>query len=265
MTRRTALLALGFFAFGVVPPCGSPARAAETPWGNPFCAASVSVVPWDAATDVPAARDFTDRYVVQLSVDGKNDVAASVTLIGADDAYSVSISRTSLVHEAADGGRYTDPVMVTFPKPLDIHYAYVDSVGVDGAAPAACPTVVGEVRPYDAGDGGSPHMGNGITSQPATLLQALPPLTCGKAYIPPGVPGEGGLIGAYGNTPKTTVVHVYIDSNGAAAKTTLERSSGIEGIDDAALGDAEHENYRPAKFLCTPVVSEATVEYSYNP
>lgn len=242
--------------------------AAADAWDNPFCSGTVGVMPWNHHAGAPSAKLLSDRYVLGLFANGKTDVAGSVTLITSDAAYSVPIARTDLLRSGGSDAFYAEPILVAFDKPVDVHYAYVDQIGVDGAAPAACPTVVQEVHAFTADGSNEFDVGIGGDVKPvnATFLQALPELTCGRAYIPSGLPrGAGAVVGAYGNVRKTTVVRIFIDSNGIPAGANIERPSGIEGLDQNVLGVVEHTHYTPAKFLCTPVVSEMSIEMEYNP
>lgn len=260
-----ALAALSLFLYRGWP--GGAVAAAES-WDNPFCAGLVEVMPWNVAANAPSTHAANDRYVLQLFANGKTDVAGTVTLITSDSAYSVAIARTDLLRVAGRDDFYAEPILVAFDKPVEVQYAYVDQIGVDGAAPAACPTVVREVHPFtaDAGNEFDVSVGGDVKPVNATYLQALPPLACGRAYVPSGLPrGAGAVVGVYGNARKTTVVRIFIDSNGIPSGASIERSSGIQGLDDNVIGLVEHTRYTPAKFLCTPVVSEMSIEMDYNP
>ena len=246
-----------------------PGRAATAGgWDNPFCAGVVGVVPWNGRAGAASSQLSSDRYVLALFANGKTDVAGTVTLITSDSAYSVPVARTALLRSAGSDNFYAEPILVAFDKPVEVHYAYVDQVGVDGAAPAACPTVVQPVHASNA-DGSNDFnvtFGGDVKPVNATFLQALPALTCGRVYIPSELPrGAGAVVGAYGNARKSTVVRIFIDSNGIPAGASIERASGIEGLDDNVIGLVEHTRYTPAKFLCTPVVSEMSIEMDYNP
>lgn len=267
MTRTIAgLAALALFVCIGLSESG-PAAAAES-WDNPFCAGVVAVTPWNASAGSPSTHAASDRYVLQLFANGKTNVAGTVTLITSDSAYSVPVGRTDLLRTGGSDDFYAEPILVAFDKPVEVRYAYVDQIGVDGAAPASCPTVVREVHPFSANASNEFDISVGGDVKPvnAVYLQALPQLTCGRAYIPSGLPrGAGAVVGAYGNERKSTVVRIFIDSNGIPAGANIERSSGIEGLDDNVIGLVEHTRYVPAKFLCTPVVSEMNVEIDYNP
>lgn len=261
-----ALVCLSIFlCFGCVAP--APAAAADG-WDNPFCSGSVSVMPWNERAGSPSTKLSSDRYVLELIANGKTDVAGAVTLITSDSAYSVTVDRRDLLRSKGSDDFYTEPIMVAFDKPVDVHYAYVDQIGVDGAPPAVCPTVVQEVHAFTA-DGSNEFdvsVGGDVKAVNATFLQKLPDLTCGRAYIPSDLPrGAGAVLGAYGNERKSTVVRIFIDSNGVPAGANIERSSGITGLDANVIGLIEHTRYTPAKFLCTPVVSEMSIEMEYNP
>jgi hypothetical protein len=48
-------------------------------------------------------------------------------------------------------------------------------------------------------------------------------------------------------------------------KTEIRRSSGVDGIDEAAISAVEFSKFQPATFLCTPVVSAQLVTIDYAP
>jgi len=268
--NRSVVAIVALVAF-LCPQRGVQAAEPESDtWGNPFCAGMVDVIPWDRAANSPAKVITSDRFFVQLVADGKTNVAATITLITSSEAYSVAIPRTDLLRERGTDTFFAEPILVAVDKPIDVRYAFVDSIGVDGAQPATCPTVVQSVEAFTADSANSndaPAIGGDIAPVIAKYLQALPTLTCPKAYTPPDAPreGSGGLVGAYGNRPLSATIKVYIDSNGIPAGTSIARSSGLEGFDDAVLGAAQHTRYQPAKFLCTPVVSTMELTLTWSP
>jgi hypothetical protein len=247
---------------------GGPAARADDPsaWHNPFCSADVQAFPWDRRRDEPAPLGRSDRYVLDLSADGTSSVAATVTLISTQGAYGVTIDRTVLKRDD-DKKYYAPAMMVGFDAPRDVEFAYIDSVGVDGAAPTPCPTVVQEVHSMQGklATGKDAPSFAGVAVTAAAFKQDLPALDCGAAYIEPVLLSrEGPDIGHFGDRPLTTTIHVYLDSAGHPVNATLEKSSGVEGVDDVAIAGAEQSHYKPAKFLCTPVVSEMSVEFDYG-
>lgn len=267
MKRLGAVLLTGAFfcATGSVLPMR--AIAADT-WQNPFCNGLVYVVPWNTVSNSPSVKVQSDRYLLSLWANGRTDVAASVTLITSTDAYSVPIKRTSLLREGGTDDYYAEPILVSFDKPVDVGFAYVDQIGVDGAAPAACPSVVQSVKPFavdPAHPFDMPSVGSDVTPIAATYLQPLPSLKCGHVYSDAEIEGSAPLVGHYGDRRRSTVVDAFIDSDGRAAKVKIEESSGVEGLDDAALGGVQQAQFKPAEFLCTPVVSEMSVRMDYDP
>ncbi|HEY3676897.1 MAG TPA: hypothetical protein VGK84_13000 [Candidatus Tumulicola sp.] len=239
---------------------------ATSSWSNPFCAGDVSAFPWNRDLDEPAKLGNNTHYVVSLFADGKSTVSATIVLISSDGAYTVTVERNALLRRAGSDKFYAPAILVGFDKPREVLYAFVDTVGVDGAAPTPCPTVVNEVQSLFGRSVAAqrPSMA-GAPVTPAVFRQALPPLDCGSAYEPPVLlTREGPDLGDFGNKPQTAFVHVYLDSAGHPVNPTLTQSSGVEGIDDWAMAGAEQSHYKPAQFLCTPVVGEMTVEFDYN-
>jgi TonB family protein len=264
------LTCVGFLLFAglTAPHAATAGPATSDAWANPFCSADVAVVPWDATAGNPTSARLSDRYFVQVVADGKRDVAAKVTLITASDAYSVAVPRTALERDAATGLFYAQPVLAAFDHPVGVRFAYVDSAGVDGAAPAACPTVVRRVRTLRVSSGSAavPAIRSRVPALRAVYLQKLPPLPCGASYIPAGTGKHfGAVVGRYGNRARQTVVRLSIDSNGIPSDAVVVRSSGVVGLDAAALGAVEHNRYVAARFLCTPVVSQMKIRMDYRP
>lgn len=245
----------------------APAVTADT-WHNPFCNALAYVVPWNAASNSPSIHALSDRYFLALRANGKMDVAGSVTLITSTDAYSVPIKRTALRRKADGGTAYVEPMLVSFDTPVGVRFAYIDQIGIDGAAPATCPSVVQTVKPFaddPAHPFDAPSLGTDTVAIPATYREPLPVRKCGNVYSDPEVIWNASLSGRYGNQPRSILVHVYIDSNGRVTDAKLERSSGVDALDAAALSGVQQAQFKPAEFLCTRVVSEMSIKMNYTP
>jgi hypothetical protein len=266
--RPWALLSAAILLSSVAVTRPALADAPDTSsWSNPFCAGDVTAFPWNRDLDQPAKLGSNTHYVLSLFADGKSTVSATIILISSDGAYTVTVDRDALLRQAGSDKFYAPPILVGFDKPQEVFYAFVDTVGVDGAAPTPCPTVVNEVRSLigrSVTGTQQPSMA-GAPVTPATFRQALPPLECGSAYIEPVLlTREGPDAGNFGSKPLTASIHVYLDSAGHPINATLVHSSGVEGIDDLALAGAEQSHYRPAQFLCTPVVSDLVVDFEYG-
>ena len=255
-----ALFAASFFVLVAAIAMPGPAAAS-----NIFCAASVTTFPLDPATDRIAKEASTTRYAIDLAVRGKQRVAASVTFIGEKDAYIVNVPSAPLSATRKGHDRYTDAMMVRFPHPLHVRYAYVDTAAVDGAAAITCPTV--PARPVvpkkwvgtKLFDGDPPRLD-------ATFQQALPPLPCGAVYRRTKVLHAGTVYGGdFGLKSRSAVALVALDSRGNSASVKLLKSSGIAQFDQNVLAAAESTKYRPASFLCTPIVSEYIFVGQYSP
>jgi TonB family protein len=232
----------------------APAAASTWKFDNPFCEVLASLVP---AHDVAPGSE----YGVQLFARHGATVAAHVTLIGADSAYDAHVAATNLQGAADD--RRSSGVIVKLEKPERIHYFFVDSYSIDGGAPVTCPSYV-----FLSGSGPSDD-GVSVTDPKtvaAGFLQKLPDLPCGNAYIEPTIQkGFDPIVGVYGGGKRSTMVHVFIDSNGSPIRATMKTSSGLDGIDDAALAGVQRTRFHPAQFLCTPVVGEVDMEMDYSP
>ncbi len=255
----SALFVASFFAVAAL--CAVPRPAAAS---NIFCAASVDTMPLDPGTDRLSQAQATTRYAIMLAVRGKKRVAASVTFIGEKNAYIVTIPRSPIFGTKKGHDRYTEPMLVRFAHPTHVRYAYVDTAAVDGAAAITCPTV--PLKPYVPSKMvGKKLIGQSSQRLDATLQQALPPLPCGAVYRQAKIVHSGELYGGeFGVQKRVAKVRVALDSRGKLASVKLVQSSGIEQIDDNLIAAAERSSYKPAMFLCTPIVSEYLLVGTYN-
>jgi len=230
-----------------------PARADDAPpapwkYDNPFCKVLAAVAPLGDGR----------RYAIELLAQSGVTVAAHVTLISASDAYQAAIPDTNL--EGSTDNREMTPVVFALPAPDKIQYVFVDSYAIDRTSNVTCPSFVfpiGDPIKAPAGD---------IATLSAPHLQSLGKLSCGHAYQDVEMGREpGGLIGHYGNKRLSVTYHVYVDSAGHAINEKLLQTSGVQGVDAAALGSIQQHQYVPARFLCTPVVGELDMTMEYVP
>ena len=256
--QKTGVFMLALFgALGSVPalaqaPSPSPAPV-QWKFDNPFCEVRAGLVPVESAIR-------GTEYAVELYASHGTRVSAHVTLIGSEGAYDANVPPTNLSGALDD--RRTDGVVIKMPESAPIHYFFVDTFTIDGEAPVTCPSYV---QPAGSGPSADEIGGLGLTSATATFLQKLPDLPCGKAYIPPSSrKGFEPIVGHYGDKPRSVVMHVYVDSAGNALRATMSESSGIEGLDGAAVAAAEYTKYNPARFLCMPVVGEIDMQVDYS-
>jgi hypothetical protein len=238
--------------------CAADAPAAQWKYDNPFCNVIAAAAPLPdvvAAVTPPAGGS---RYAVDLHARTGTALAAHVTLVSESDAYDVAVPDTNLSGPVED--RATNPFVVMLPKPDSVKFFFVDSYAVDRGASVTCPSYVFLIgEPLSSQESGAVVL-------TATHLQALGKLPCGQVYQPVRLGNDfGSVVGAYGNQPHSVTYHAYIDSNGRALREVLIRSSGVDGLDDAALGDIQQANFKPAQFLCTPVVGEVDLREDYNP
>ncbi len=258
---HSSILATAVLAGAVVGP-GVPAPADAS---NAFCAASVAWSAIHAATNPVAPGSAATRYALALGVRGTTSAAASVTFIGTKNAYIVQVPVTPLVAVMKMRDRFTRVIVVHFPHATHIRYAYVDTAAVDGAPSVTCPTV--------AESPGVPKfwhwkqlLAGKWLNLDATLQQALPPLRCGAVYRQARMARAGTVYGGnFGFQARSAEVLVDIDSLGKPALAKLVRSSGIPAFDQNVLAAAEASRFHPARFLCSPVVSEYLFVGKYLP
>jgi hypothetical protein len=220
------------------------------PWKfeNPFCNVVAQMAP---------LADGTGYGLALYAASGKS-IDAHVTLIGKSDAYDAHVTALPLAGSAED--REGRAVLVRMPPGTKIEYFFVDSYALDGGEPTSCPSYV-----FAMGEGfsDSPARATAVSAQ---HLQPLGKLPCGHTYQPPSTRGDmGGVIGNYGNKPLTVELRAYIDSKGHALEVKTIASSGVDGIDKTAIGTVQQEEFHPAQFLCTPVVSEMLLQMEYSP
>jgi hypothetical protein len=233
-------------------PPSAPA-AAVWKFDNPFCEVRAGLVPVDSAI-------AGTKYLVGLYASHGKRVSAHVTLIGSEGAYDASVPAVDLTGPPDD--RRTGGVVIDMPQTAPIHYFFVDSYTIDAEAPMTCPSYV---QLSGSGPSDDAISATGLTSVTATFLQKLPDLPCGKAYTRPSSrKGFNPIVGFYGNKPRSIVMHVFVDSGGNAIRATMKESSGVEGLDDAALAAADYTTYNPARFLCMPVVGEIDMQVDYS-
>ncbi len=242
---------------------GAPARAADVPaaqwkYDNPFCDVIAAAAPLPDVVAAVTPVTGGSRYAVDLRARSGAALAAHVTLVSDSDAYDVAVPDTRLSGPVDD--RVTDPFVVMLPKPDSLKFYFVDSYAVDRGARVTCPSYVFPIgEPLSSQESGAAVL-------TAVHLQSLGKLPCGQVYQPVRLGNDfGSVVGAYGNQAHSVTYHAYVDSNGRALREVLLKSSGVAGLDVAALGDIQQANFKPAQFLCTPVVGEVDLREDYNP
>ncbi len=261
---------------------GRPLPAAAS---NVFCGADASYVPWDTARNAPEPPNATTESAIRvvLYTAATSRANALLTFITSHAAYRATLSGVAM-HASAGGGDYeSDPMLISFPKSVDVQFAYVDSYSLGNAALSACPSFVNQVDAYGATPRANtalpslhrittqPRMPRSYVTEFATMLMALPSLTCGSVYIPAkmallprsdwSVQDEMASYSS-GRAGTTAVVAVALTSAGKPIQTQLVQSSGNQITNREALDQARTETYSPAEFLCTPVVSLMFMTFS---
>lgn len=280
MRSMRALLSTTIIAVLVLPVTAvvQPAPASAS---NAFCSADASYVPWDVQTGAPMPAKSTNESAIRvvLYAAAGSTGTALVTFITGHSAYQATIADASLHPSAAGADRMSDPVIVTFAHPVDVQFAYVDSYAADGGTLAPCPSFINQVDAFGTTPRGNtalpslhpipaspaPTVPKRVVSVQATLLQALPSLSCGSVYKPArmalrpqsdwSVQDEMASYDSGRAEVGGAVVAVALDSNGKPLTIQLVHSSGNTITDREALDQARSESYTSAEFLCTPVVS----------
>ena len=232
-------------------------------WDNPFCGASALAIPFNVATNSYAA--VSDTYALYVWAHARANYAARVMLIGNGQAYAVDIPR--IAYDAARDAE--SAYLVSLPKGFFVEWYFVDGVGVDDAAIGDCPSFVKPVVPvHDLGPGvpAVPAVSATFEHLNARYVEKLPALSCGAPYTSLEMKNAfSPLVGHFGDRPLSAEVEAFVDSNGFVVKTEIHHSSGVDGIDEAAIAAVEFSTFRPATFLCTPVVGAQLVTIDYAP
>lgn len=257
MFRRAAVLVVALFA--VFPRAGvADEPTSHWKYENPFCQVVAAVAPIPDVVASIAAVGSQTRYLLDLFTPSGITLSAHVTLVSGSDAYDAAVPDSDLSGSTDD--RKLEPLIVTLPAPDKVDYFFVDSYSVDRGAGVTCPSYV-----FTVGEtlSGSPA---GLRSIEAQHLQKIVPPKCGKVYADPGMRGDLlSPVGAYGGKPLTVVARAYIDSNGYSIKDEIVQSSGVDGMDKYMLGAVGVHQFRPAEFLCVPVVGTMLIELKYFP
>jgi hypothetical protein len=239
--------------FGTLTCFCAPAVAQDVSTGqwaheNSFCQAVAQIAPIDDGSG----------YGVALLAPSGTTISAHVTLVTDTDAYDANVQNATLT--GSPNNRESEPILVKTPVATKVKYFFVDSFAIAGGQRQTCPSYVFEVRD---GIADSP---SGALIVGATHLQTLATIRCGHAYEPPHINGDvHDIVGTYGSRPLSNVAHVYIDSKGQPIEVKLTKSSGVEGLDQFTLGAIEEHRFTPARFLCTPVVGQMTLQMNYMP
>lgn len=228
-------------------------------WANPFCSASASLIPWNVARDRDADSS-SDEYVLSIWARAEHNYTVRLTMVTADSVYRVELPSVP----ATQGYK---PYLISFDKKIWVEYYFVDGVGIDGQPIVDCPSFVTPTLTASElkVDRLHPSVSQSDRAE-ARYLQPLPALPCGSVYTPAEEKrSPEPIVGHYGDRPLSADVKVYLDSNGMVVDSEIQRSSGVDTVDEAAFSAVQSATYRPATFLCTPVVSTQRITVQYTP
>jgi hypothetical protein len=263
--RRTMHITLALFA--VLLCCTNAARAQTTPpvevaadpaAHDPFCSVDVEAASGSALVGGTSGGPTT-TLIAHLRADGAS-AGAHLVIFSSSDAYVVDVPALAL--SGSRTIKNTAPFEITFPKPIDPKFIYVDSSRLDGSAETACPTEPREFKIGKAANPGSAAI-PAVTPQSvvstlhfsAKFVQALPPVTCGSVYDPASVrmavapnarPGPDFANGS-------VTILAYVDASGRPVKAYVLDSSVSKEEEDSAKAAALMSTYVPERFYCTPV------------
>lgn len=196
--------------------------------------------------------DGTNSYAATLSAAESGEYAGSITLFGDAQAYEAAFSSLHVAGRAA--------LTITLPAHVRIDYASMDTAGLRGAPATSCPTFV-VVR---GGAGAPGALAAGRDRATATPRGPIPDLPCGAVWQNAAMrkPPEKFMYAPVVKNARATI-HLFIDSNGHAFDPQVLESSGDSTVDAQAVTSALTAQFRPATFLCSPVISDTTYTFTF--
>ncbi len=197
-----------------------------------------------------------------FSVSGSK-VDAHVKFISETDAYDVALTDVAL--DGKPSAHSTAAIFVTLPKAAALRYAYVDSYRLDGGPEKSCATEPFDLRSWQASHQAPPTQPPTSPRFAAVLNGSLPALPCGKTYTDAQVTHAFQPPGIRVDKTYTVQVGVFIDSEGHPVDTWIYKSSGMDDADALARASALQSQYKPATFLCTPIVSAYLFRVDFAP
>ncbi len=213
------------------------------------------------------------QFALILDSNAPGTLSGDVVLVTDDAAYDVNFSDIVAEKNGSSLSGITKPLFIGFSKPLNVRYAWVDQVGVNGAAPHSCPT-----NPFEAGasDGTTDafpvpamiYAINAFQFVSATFKMNLPPTDCKEPYreakLSKWMEDKTDVLDTSAGLKTSSRVRVFLDSDGKVAYANISKSSGSPAVDNAAVSAAAKALYQPAIFRCTPVVSSLLVDVGYE-
>lgn len=237
-----------------------------------FCEADIAALGSVSAPARASAGMHRPSVAFVLESNSPATLSGDVVVLTADAAYDVNFSNLVAAKNTVTGRGATQPILVTFQKPVDIDFAWVDQIGVNGAAPHACPTDP-FVRP-DTNESDSVRLPEVVTSLsafqviPAVFKMDLTPPDCKEPYRAAQMIDWGGEDTEFFDTSAglhaAATVRAFVDSDGKVVAVDVVHSSGSAIVDGAATAKAAKARYSPAMFRCTPVVGSVLVDVKYE-
>lgn len=266
MTRRASVRLAALCVLGVllsnIPRPSTAAPPAGVNWDNPFCAAVAELVPLNRATNTTTDGP-TDSYALYLWSSALSNFSVRMTFVDSDSAYTADVPQATIPKDKV-GLTLRWFFRITFDHPVSLTDQFVDAVSVDGGAMTNCPSFVRQVFSLKNRTGTLVRETEDGHAT-AHFLQRLPSLPCGKTFTPVRAKvAFSPVVGHFGDRPLSADIEVFVDSDGRVVKTRIWHSSGVDGIDDAAMGAAQLTTYEPAQFLCIPVVNHGVFRLDYR-
>lgn len=264
--RRRAFFAALVCAISMVLGVHDRARASV------FCEADIqSLIRLDAPKPENPRAPFP-RYIISLSTNNPESISGDVVLVTDEAAYDVPFSSLQSGGSAKSAGFETQPQLIAFPDPLEVRFAWIDSVGVNGAPPHDCPTYpqpetrLEETPPVRFPS--DPYMIGRLPTLAAHFKMNLPPTDCAEPYTAPKLLDEPKGNPRFWDTSQglkaALKLRAYLDSDGRVADVQVTQSSGSPAVDNLGKATVIGSRYRPAVFRCVPVVSTIDVDFTWE-
>lgn len=239
-----------------------------------FCDADIVGVASLDAVRPENPRLAQPRLALILGSNDAGTLNGDVILLTPDAAYNVHFANVA-AGKSASGGQLniTKPLLIGSSQPLAVTYAWVDDIGMNGAAPHPCPT-----NPFDVVFGNRaipaiqfpslPAALNLVDVIPATFKMSLPPTDCAEPYRRARQTKSGPKTTEYFDTSQglkaKLQLRVFLDSDGKVADVRVIHSSGSAAVDTAAIVGVSKAQYAPEIFRCVPVVGTVDIDFDYE-
>jgi hypothetical protein len=249
--------------------CAAPAFVARasslgeamdtSPW---TCATTVIAAPWNTTTHTMATGDSGTSYVVALWATATSRFSGRVLLVTDSDVYSFPVKNATLRSTPDPHLRMVPPLLVRFNSSVVIRNVAAVVTDLDGKPNPDCYTYVSDqTSSWEAFQ--HTRLTRFAISGDAVHERSLD--GCAPYQEAKIATTENPQVDDYGSVKRFALLYVYLGADGHPIKSRVFQSSGIDGIDRAALHSADASTYTGAQIACQPLSSIYTFKYEYDP